>query len=195
MGTGTLWALQGGMLVMPGLVLSQRLTSNLPVWPPGAVLTHGCLRAPAHTLHLPCARGCLDLLLHMQPAVCTGPPPAGLSLPAVALLLPAPAPQPPSPPRKAALRGLWDSPGLHLHTQPALPPKGWVGIFRGRRYILGFFGPGCDGFKASWWDGRPKGQVFWHRGGHSHAQLSPIPNPHGFFYSLPEFTHYPHESF
>lgn len=25
---------------------------------------------------------------------------------------------------------------------------------------------------------------------HSHTQLSPLANPHGFFYSLSEFTHY-----
>lgn len=54
---------------------------------PGAVLTHGCLHAPAHALHLPRARGHLGHLLSEQPAVCTGSPPAGFPLPVAARLL------------------------------------------------------------------------------------------------------------
>lgn len=97
----------------------------------------------------------------MQPVVCTGPPPIGLSLPIMACLLPASAPQSPSPQQKTALRV---PVGLHLHTQLALPPEGWVRFFRGLGYVLHGFGPGYAGFKASWWDGKPKSQVFWQRG-------------------------------
>lgn len=67
--------------------LSADLACAPPVSLPGAVLTHGCLHAPAHTLHLPCARGHLDLLLSEQHAVCTGPAPAGIPLPVAACLL------------------------------------------------------------------------------------------------------------
>lgn len=163
-------------MLMLGLVLSQPLTFFLPVWPSGTVLTHGCLHAPAHTLHLPCAGGCLGQLLRVQHAVCPGPSPAGLPLPAVASLLPAPASRLPRPPREAALRGPVGLPRTPV-THPAGPaPRrmGWV--FRGRRYTHGVFVSGCDGFKASWWDGEPKGQVFRQRGPQPHSAVT-APQP------------------
>lgn len=63
------------------------LTYAAPAFLAGAVLTHGCLHAPAHTLHLPRARGHLGHLSSEQPAVCTGSPPAGSPLPVAAGLL------------------------------------------------------------------------------------------------------------
>lgn len=176
---------------MPGLLLSWPLTFNLPVWPPGAVLTHGCLHAPAYTLHLPCARGHLGLLLHMQPVVCTGPPPVGLSLPIVACLLPASAPQSPSPQQKAALRVLWDS--IYIPSWPCLQKEGlgfleaW-GMSPVSLVLAMVVSKPADGI------GNPRVRCSG-REGHSHPPLSLPPNPDRFFYSLPEFTHYPHGFF
>jgi hypothetical protein len=101
------------------------LTCASPASVSGAVLTHGCLHAHAHTLHLPRARGHLGYLLSEQPAIGTGSPPAGFPLPVAArLLLACSAAIFATGPRQEAAVSMRISLLSHLPVQPSLAFEG-----------------------------------------------------------------------